>query len=226
MDQLPLFGGKICRICQKWKPYESFHHDKKIRDGFVTQCKDCVRAYQHNLYKNPSPRKPAARDFKQCTHCKIVKPAEDFGWRSGKRYGENRYLRSTCFECTRAAGGKWSKQNRQAAHLTNRRTTLRRSYGLTMSEYDALLKKQHGKCAICGTTDSGSTKKRYLSVDHDHETDAIRGLLCSPCNVAVGFLRDDPELAARVVDYLKAHADRAPNAVIYIRDGKKIVGNG
>lgn len=55
-----------------------------------------------------------------------------------------------------------------------------RKYGLTQDAYDALLRAQSGRCAICGT------KAQAFDVDHDHETRAIRGLLCHACNVRLG----------------------------------------
>lgn len=65
--------------------------------------------------------------------------------------------------------------------------------------YDTLLRRQYGKCAICGCPPG----TRKFAIDHDHKTDKIRGLLCFRCNIAVGFFRDDPDLmlcASRYID--------------------------
>lgn len=64
--------------------------------------------------------------------------------------------------------------------------------------YNDLLHRQGGICAICGSP-PGSKR---LAIDHDHKTDKVRGLLCFRCNVAVGFLRDDPELMFSAAEYV------------------------
>lgn len=56
---------------------------------------------------------------------------------------------------------------------------LKTAYGLTLEKWNQLLDEQNGGCAICGRIDSG---KRKLSVDHDHKTGKVRGLLCQMCN--------------------------------------------
>ena len=62
-----------------------------------------------------------------------------------------------------------------------------------------MLEAQNGVCAICG---EARPEERTLHVDHDHETGAIRGLLCVRCNNAIGDLRDDNDLARKLADYL------------------------
>lgn len=58
-------------------------------------------------------------------------------------------------------------------------------YGITIEDFNSLLKKQSGVCAICG---KGPKGKSRLCVDHDHETGKVRGLLCYRCNMAIGAL--------------------------------------
>lgn len=59
-------------------------------------------------------------------------------------------------------------------------------YGITVSDYDAMLLLQKGKCKVCGTDKPGRTRK-FFCIDHCHLTGRIRGLLCVGCNVGVGF---------------------------------------
>lgn len=77
-------------------------------------------------------------------------------------------------------------------------------YGLLAGEYEALYDDQGGRCAICHRA---TGKSRRLSVDHDHAVgdgrDAVRGLLCRPCNDVLGHARDDPAFFERAIDYLK-----------------------
>ena len=72
-------------------------------------------------------------------------------------------------------------------------------YGITLEEYDILLEEQNGKCKICGSDDNNGQR---FCVDHCHETGKVRGLLCRPCNLALGCLRDDPILVLKAADYL------------------------
>ena len=77
-----------------------------------------------------------------------------------------------------------------------------------------MYKEQDGRCAICGikgdVSELGFTKRELLCVDHDHDSHAIRGLLCSPCNLGIGKLADDPVIVQNAVNYLIKH-NRKPN---------------
>jgi hypothetical protein len=76
-----------------------------------------------------------------------------------------------------------------------------RKYGLSGAAFDAMLKGQGETCAVCGTTKWG---KHGPVVDHSHGImKIVRGLLCVNCNLALGFIHDNPEIAQRMVDYLK-----------------------
>jgi recombination endonuclease VII len=79
---------------------------------------------------------------------------------------------------------------------------LRRTFGLTVDQYDTMLITQNGACAIC----RGQNKDlRRLSVDHNHATGKIRGLLCYTCNAALGYFYDQPSRLRRGADYLEEH---------------------
>ena len=62
---------------------------------------------------------------------------------------------------------------------------MKRSYGIVISDYEKMFLKQDGKCAICGQ--ARYNRKGHLCIDHDHMTGEIRGLLCPPCNVMLGY---------------------------------------
>ena len=67
----------------------------------------------------------------------------------------------------------------------NRRLRLKYHFGLSLDDYDAMLKKQDGCCGICG--EHYSAFDINLAVDHDHRTGQVRGLLCSHCNLLLGY---------------------------------------
>jgi hypothetical protein len=78
------------------------------------------------------------------------------------------------------------------------RVSLRRR-GMTHAEYDAMCEAQDGRCFICRKPPS----RARLCIDHDHATGAVRGLLCSRCNSALGLLDDDVDALERALTYLK-----------------------
>lgn len=92
---------------------------------------------------------------------------------------------------------RWYKENWRAHHL-------RTKFGITEADYDAMLEAQGGACAICDGPPRGSGKRGgFFHIDHCHNSGAIRGLLCGPCNSAIGLLGDDEERILRALDYLR-----------------------
>jgi hypothetical protein len=87
---------------------------------------------------------------------------------------------------------------------------LKRVYGISAADYEALLEKQRGVCAICGAAGGRRLKKsgrrKRLSVDHCHTTKKVRGLLCEACNTAIGLLKENLSLLRSAVAYLRKHS--------------------
>jgi len=79
---------------------------------------------------------------------------------------------------------------------------LKYNYGLSITEFDNLLLAQDNKCPICGQP-LDLQNPHNVNVDHDHLTGKVRGILCRNCNLAIGFLRDNPEYAKRASEYLE-----------------------
>lgn len=86
-------------------------------------------------------------------------------------------LCGSCYEIQRL---KNNPQQKEKAILTWRRCHLLERYGVTLEDYDKILRKQNGVCKICR---KHKNTKRHLVVDHDHITGVIRGLLCDSCNM-------------------------------------------
>jgi Recombination endonuclease VII len=89
-------------------------------------------------------------------------------------------------------------------HRPYSRKYILKQYGLTPEDYERMLTEQGGLCAVCRTDTPGRGKPSW-NVDHDHETGAVRGLLCHNCNMALGMLGDCVETAQALVSYLLAH---------------------
>jgi hypothetical protein len=83
-----------------------------------------------------------------------------------------------------------------------------KSFGITIDEYIEMLREQEEVCAICKQPEEigvPGQKMRVLSLDHDHDTGKLRGLLCGTCNKALGGFRDDPAILESAMKYLARH---------------------
>lgn len=90
------------------------------------------------------------------------------------------------------------------------RSDLKKRYNMSLEDFNSLLGAQNGLCAICGHPET--SRYRRLSVDHDHNTGKIRGLLCSGCNSGLGRFKDDPARVERALLYLTKHQMRGKDA--------------
>ena len=80
-----------------------------------------------------------------------------------------------------------------------RNTDYIRKFGITLEDYNKMFADQEGKCGICGK----HQLDKNLSVDHDHKTMEVRGLLCQPCNLGLGKLGDNIEGVENALNYLR-----------------------
>jgi len=171
--------------------------------------------------------------MKRCKKCGETKPLEDFYREKGCRDGH----RPECKACNLAARKVWYAANkdreiervkaRQRENAERRNATqrayraanpdrlreghLRRRFGMSLDDYRAMLELQRGGCAICGRPEPEGGS---LHVDHDHETGAVRGLLCFRCNGALGNLDEDVDRLADAIAYLDASAPDGADATL------------
>jgi hypothetical protein len=148
-----------------------------------------------------------------CRKCKEEKSWDDFNPCPRRRpFG----LTSFCKLCDLLRKSEQKRRHRNALDIENRRLADRRShlkkFGLTVEEYDRLLEDQNGVCAICNNPESDphpTTKRiqKNLAVDHCHETNTNRGLLCAKCNKGLGSFKDNIAYLERAIDYLRRHAN-------------------
>lgn len=84
---------------------------------------------------------------------------------------------------------------------------LRRGYGITLAEYNRILKLQDGVCAICFKPETAMLRGivRCLAVDHDHSTNEVRGLLCTNCNNMLGRVKDNVTILQSAIQYLQKY---------------------
>ncbi len=186
---------KRCPRCGETKPLAEWYisNSTVIRGGgLAPYCRPCYAEYRKERKKilGVLPKKFIAPDGqKRCFKCKTVKPVTDFHRNSARRDG----LDTRCRACSTA--------NHPAIYIKHK-------YGMDAQQHADMLEKQGGACAICRlpepTVHLG--KSLRLSVDHDHATNKVRGLLCYRCNHLVGYLErsNGPTLKA-AVSYLQIH---------------------
>lgn len=158
--------------------------------------------------------------MKRCSGCGVSKALDEF--HQDKNSKDKRARR--CKPCANATSARWASDNpirhrangrrqhdnNRAANNAAARKRYERNperdldakrkyrYGVDRAKYDAMIETQGGVCAIC----SEPSLTQRLHVDHDHATGAIRGLLCKPCNLGLGFFRDNPAALLAAIEYL------------------------
>jgi len=104
----------------------------------------------------------------------------------------------------RTAAYDWYIRNREKCHKRSAISTRKYRTGVSEEAYEALSQSQNGKCAICHRLAIEVEDGRALAADHDHVSGRVRGLLCRPCNTALGLLADDASRLRSAIEYLKA----------------------
>lgn len=101
------------------------------------------------------------------------------------------------------------KEYNTSHKIQKRNRDLKRLYGITLEQYNEMLKNQNNVCAICGekekSVDSRTMKLFSLAVDHDHKTGKVRKLLCSVCNKILGLANDNTSLIEKIKQYIINH---------------------
>lgn len=192
--------SKLCRDCGELRPISEFTRNRNSRDGYAFYCRDHARR-RHQRSRDarrgaPSKRFPRGvvvpEGHKWCPDCGEVKSLDNFGRNAGARSGVNSY----CKPCHNA-------RTRRSKDLAGGERTyhLRRRYGITAEDADAMLEAQGGLCAICQAAPAAH-------VDHDHETGVVRALLCFNCNGGLGQFKDDPRVLRAAAAYVEEHRRR------------------
>lgn len=149
---------------------------------------------------------------KTCNRCDIDKPLELFQRDSGILDG----FKNTCKECIRLYNIEYRKVHRDrirkkkqeyytAKPEVQKSIYLRLKYNLTIEQYTSMLETQNHKCASCGSDSVEHDRYKNLCVDHCHKSGKVRGLLCHPCNTAIGAARENTKRLEACASYLKKH---------------------
>jgi hypothetical protein len=132
--------------------------------------------------------------MKKCNVCDIEKSLDKFVKRANRPNGFQAY----CKECH----NKKMRLKDNKEYMRN--FDLKKSYGITINDYNKMFNEQYGCCAICKIhiLELGQKIKKHLCVDHNHETGQVRGLLCDKCNRGIGLLQDNKDVLLNAYNYL------------------------
>ena len=135
---------------------------------------------------------------KLCNTCKEIKQLDAFNVESDGKYG----VRAYCKECQHKKSRDYYTSKTGSVVVLNQRIKTR--YGITLSDYRAMVEKQGSACAICKSIPN------KLFIDHNHSTNENRGLLCSQCNTLLGMSKDSISILESAIEYLKLTESQLP----------------
>lgn len=161
---------KRCKTCGQVKPLDEFYRAATAKDGQRSECKVCDLAGKAARYR-AAPSAAIARTKK---------------WQAANR---ERHLET-----------QRKRRQQPAQKRKEREGHLLRKFGITLDDYERLLKEQRGGCGICGCP---PPERGSFHVDHDHSTRAVRGLLCFRCNAGLGQFDESVEKLLAAVAYLE-----------------------
>lgn len=140
---------------------------------------------------------------KTCSKCNVVKTLDKFAKQYSKKSRFNKIgTKSHCKECVDKYRRIYYSQP-ENKHKRVEAAWKAHGFVFTVQEYNLLLEKQNGVCAICGV--KKNRNNTALCVDHDHKTGKIRGLLCHFCNTSLGKFNDDINLLQKAIEYIKEY---------------------
>src|SRR5262245_15570650 len=175
---------KRCPRCEEVKSWDEVHWEHR-RDAPGSYCRTCKATYRRERYLWKTPQHPT--ECKQCG-----------AWLEPPK----RSSRPKIF-CSKQCRSDWHNANQTREY--RRDSLLRNTFGISLDDYNRMLAEIDGRCPLCGCTEAES-RNDVFDVDHCHNTDKVRGLLCHRCNWALGILGDNPTLLRRAADYLEAVA--------------------
>lgn len=203
---------KQCGKCRETKEISEFYKSKRGSYCKVCHTKSSAESRERNKQKRIEQWLESPTH--SCKRCGQEKPNDSFYWKSNRTY---------CKDCTQEINDDWYTRNKESVdeYRNEWRRDARKKdatkwlsyelkqrckrFGTTVEWYESQTIKQNGRCAICGKIETARHQKGSpvsLSIDHNHATGKVRGLLCRLCNHALHNLDRDPQWPYKAVAYL------------------------
>jgi hypothetical protein len=187
---------KMCSACKEEKELVEFRVQKGRPLGVTSACRVCLSRQERNL----AAAKRRERGDRPI-HRLVEKDTEAM---TG--------LCAVCGPVTIVHRGRGLTCSIRSAQ-TWKRNHLKKSFGMTLEEFEERSAAQDGRCEICRKPNLKGGVRISLSVDHNHTTGAVRGFLCNPCNTLIGRAGDSIPHLLKVIEYLKRYdGDPSPAA--------------
>lgn len=211
----PRYGHGLCRSCYRKRRYHNDPEYRKKIDASAkkTRLKNREKILAHRQkYREERKNDPAYLEDNRIRGREYYQKHKD-----DPEFKEKRRARARIYNpLYRVRKGdelnrktqEWRKAHPELVFDSQLRT----EYGITTEQYRQMIFDQNGKCAICGK----DTVK--LKIDHNHMTQEVRGLLCTPCNIRLGIY-EKTEWVKKALAYL---ADPPMNKIIAMREEKQI----
>jgi hypothetical protein len=217
--------GTTCKVsgCDEWAKkigYCSAHYQRLYKTGTLDGHKSKRAHKYYHLWFERKQHAGLTQEWME-----FWRFVEDIGERPGDKYTLARlrsdepygpdnfewreHLKRKPGETKKAWHARKWKSRRERFPKYERNRWYLRKYGITAEDYDCMLAEQGNVCAICGTDETAfahhTGEKKRLSVDHNHATGRVRGLLCFRCNSTIGRLNEEPALLDKMQAYLSRH---------------------
>jgi hypothetical protein len=208
-----------CKKCGIDKDLDDFQKANN-KSGYESSCKDCRSKRKYELRRNKrienglpirtqtlEARELLKQHKKYCPKCKKVKDLDEFSTMKTRSK-----IASHCKLCAREmleeyynteSGKAVKKYDYIRNKIRQKNNKLKKEFGITLDEYNVMLNNQNNGCAICHRTEKEN--KKMLAVDHSHETMKNRALLCSSCNILIGFIEKNKLNIDDIKNYLNTY---------------------
>lgn len=139
-------------------------------------------------------RKAGMPDSKYCPKCEQTKSKDEFSKNKTSTDG----LVAYCKPCSSIYNREYRQSKLEELRRKYRVTYYQRKYGLELEVAEALVENRKGICEICQEED-------LLVVDHNHTTNQVRGFICSACNSALGYTREQSKILEAMIKYIRKY---------------------
>jgi len=184
--------NSICSMHRaRFKRHGSYELPKKLMlpNGIYKICRNHGSLTLHQVYTEIAP---SGNKIYICKICKLQR-CQKYLAKDPLKISEKRKL--------------YEQKRKRKENYTELRDTavfknyLRSKFGITLDQYESMVKEQKNLCLICNGIEKDKKKKR-LTIDHCHSTNKVRGLLCSACHTLLGMAKDNIEILQAAIEYL------------------------
>lgn len=176
---------KICKIHGELTP------EQTRKDGNQRRCKECRRESNKRSYKEHRE--------KRIREVAIYREKNRIHYREWAREDRKKYPEKYSL---------YAKTHRGKHGVIRNIREIARNFGLTVQQYQQMIVDQENKCAICRNSETRKNRSgniAALCVDHNHNTNVVRALLCHACNQVIGHSKESIQILESAITYLRKH---------------------